>query len=124
MINSIATPLVFPSPRYSLRGVTREPPPLVSKFTSLNVAVLSCTDRVIFNGHLALAARRELEYFVDRILKVRRPNFMRIMGTQHSDRLVARAQDWAQEDERTYPYSHRRIPQGRMGSKSHPRTTH
>jgi hypothetical protein len=27
----------------------------VSKFTSLVVAVLSCFDRVIFKGHLALA---------------------------------------------------------------------
>ena len=44
----------------------------VAKFTSLIVAVLSCFDRVIFKGHLALAAPCELEYFVDCVLKVRR----------------------------------------------------
>ena len=38
----------------------------VVKFTSSIVAVLSCFDRVIFKGHLALAAPCELEYFVDR----------------------------------------------------------
>ena len=38
----------------------------IAKFTSLIVAVLSCFDRVIFKGHLALAAPCELEYFVDR----------------------------------------------------------
>ena len=44
----------------------------VTKFTSLIVAVLSCFDRVIFKGHLALAAPCELERFVDYVLKVRR----------------------------------------------------
>ena len=45
----------------------------VAKFTSSIVAVLSCLDRVIFKGHLALAAPRELEYFVDCVLNSRRP---------------------------------------------------
>jgi hypothetical protein len=76
----------------------------VSKFTSVIVAVLSCFDRVIFKGHLALAAPCELEYFVDRILKVRRTDFMKTMAPQYSDRLVAHAQNRAQKNGRTYVY--------------------
>jgi hypothetical protein len=40
----------------------------ISKFTGSIVAVLSCFDRVIFKGHLALSAPCELEYFVDCVL--------------------------------------------------------
>jgi hypothetical protein len=76
----------------------------VSKFTRLIVAVLSCFDRVIFKGHLALAAPHELEYFVDCVLKVRRSDFMKTMAPQYSDRLVAHAQGWAQKAGRTYEY--------------------
>ena len=76
----------------------------VTKFTRLIVAVLSCFDRVIFKGHLALAAPRELEYFVDRILKVRRSDFMKTIAPQYSDRLVLHAQGWAQKVGRIYVY--------------------
>ena len=76
----------------------------VTKFTSLIVAVLSCFDRVIFKGHLALAAPCELEYFVDRVLKVRRSDFMKTMAPQYSDRLVAHAQAWAKKAGRIYMY--------------------
>ena len=76
----------------------------VSKFTSLITAVLSCFDRVIFKGHLALAAPCEMEYFVDRVLKVRRSDFMKTLAPQYSDRLVEHAQAWAREDGRTYLY--------------------
>src|SRR5271166_4337455 len=76
----------------------------VTKFTSLIVAVLSCFDRVIFKGHLALSAPCELEYFVDRVLNVRRSDFMKILAPQYSDRLVAHAQDWARKAGRIYMY--------------------
>jgi hypothetical protein len=76
----------------------------VSKFTSLIVAVLSCFDRVLFKGHLALAAPCELEYFVDRVLKVRRTDFMKTLAPQYSDRLVTHAQNWAHKAKRTYLY--------------------
>ncbi|MBV8676167.1 MAG: hypothetical protein JO355_03245, partial [Planctomycetaceae bacterium] len=66
------------------------------KFTSLIVAVLSCFDRVIFKGHLALAAPCELEDFVDRVLKVRRSDLLKTLAPQDADRLVQQAQDWAQ----------------------------
>jgi hypothetical protein len=76
----------------------------ITKFTSLIVAVLSCFDRVIFKGHLALAAPRELEYFVDCVLKVRRSDFMKTMAPQYSERLVQHAQGWALKTGRTYVY--------------------
>ena len=52
----------------------------VSKVTSLIVAMLSGFDRVIFQGHSALAAPCELEYFVDCVLKVRRSDFMKSLA--------------------------------------------
>ncbi len=76
----------------------------ITKFTSLIVAVLSCFDRVIFKGHLAVAAPHELERFVDRVLKVRRTEFMKTMAPQYSNRLVEHAQDWARKAGRTYEY--------------------
>ena len=68
--------------------------PFLVKFASLIVCILHCFDRVIFKGHLALSAPCELEYFVDRILKVRRSDFMKTIAPQYSDRLVAYAQGW------------------------------
>jgi hypothetical protein len=76
----------------------------VVKFTSLIVAVLSCFDRVIFKGHLALSAPCKLEYFVDCVLKVRRGDFMKTLAPQYSDRLVAHARNWAAKADRTYAY--------------------
>jgi hypothetical protein len=76
----------------------------ITKFNSLIVAVLSCFDRVIFKGHLALTSPRELEYFVDCVLKVRRCDFMKTLAPQYSDRLVEHAQEWARKAGRTYIY--------------------
>ncbi len=76
----------------------------VTKFTSLIVAVLSCFDRVIFKGHLALSAPCELEYFVDRVLKVRRSYFIKTMAPQYSNRLVTHAQNWAMKAGQIYLY--------------------
>jgi hypothetical protein len=76
----------------------------VVKFTSLIVAVLSCFDRVIFKGHLALSAPCKLEYFVDCVLKVRRGDFMKTLAPQYSDRLVVHARNWATKAGRTYAY--------------------
>jgi hypothetical protein len=76
----------------------------VSKFASLIVAVLSCFDRVLFKGHLALAAPCELEYFADRVLKVRRTHFMKTFAPQYSDRLRTHAQNWARKGKRVYLY--------------------
>jgi hypothetical protein len=76
----------------------------ITKFTSLIVAVLSCFDRVIFKGHLAVAAPQELERFVDYVLKVRRTDFMKTFAPQYSNRLVDHAQNWARKAGRTYEY--------------------
>jgi hypothetical protein len=76
----------------------------VAKFTSLIVAVLSCFDRIIFKGHLALSAPCKLEYFVDCVLKVRRSHFMKTLAPQYSDRLVVHARNWAAKSGRTYAY--------------------
>jgi len=76
----------------------------VAKFASLIVCTLHCFDRIIFKGHLALAAPRQLEYFVDCVLKVRRSDFMKTVAPQYSERLVAHAQNWARKAQRTYAY--------------------
>jgi hypothetical protein len=76
----------------------------ITKFTSPIVALLSCFDRVIFKGHLALSAPRELEYFVDRVLNARRSDLMKTMAPQYSDRLIQHAQGWARKAGRTYEY--------------------
>src|SRR5271168_4317774 len=75
-----------------------------AKFANLTLCTLHCFDRVLFKGHLALAAPRELEYFVDRILKVRRSDFMKTMAPQFSDRLVEHAQRWVRKAGRVYQY--------------------
>jgi hypothetical protein len=74
------------------------------KFASLIVCTLHCFDRVIFKGHLPFGAPCELEYFVDRILKVRRADFMKTLAPQYSERLIEHAQEWAREAGRTYTY--------------------
>ena len=76
----------------------------VAKFTSRIVGVLSCFDRVIFKGHLALAAPHELEAFVDCVLNVRRTDFIKTLAPRYSERLVQHAQDWARKADRIYEY--------------------
>jgi signal transduction histidine kinase len=63
----------------------------LTKFASLIVCTLHCFDRVIFKGHLAMAAPSELERFVDWVLKVRRCHFMNDLAPQWSERLVDHA---------------------------------
>lgn len=76
----------------------------VTKFASLMVCTLHCFDRVIFKGHLAMAAPRELERFVDYVLKVRRSSFMMEIAPRWADRLVEHAQRFAENAGRTYLY--------------------
>jgi len=76
----------------------------LTKFASLVVGTLHCFDRVIFKGHLALAAPAELERFVDWVLKVRRCHFMNELAPQWSERLVEHAQRFAAKAGRTYLY--------------------
>jgi len=76
----------------------------LTKFSSLIVCTLHCFDRVIFKGHLAMAAPSELERFVDYVLRVRRCHFIKVLAPQFSDALVEHAQRWARKHQRTYLY--------------------
>jgi hypothetical protein len=76
----------------------------LAKFASLIVCTLHGFDRVIFKGHLALRAPRQLDYFVDCVLKMRRSDFMKTQAPAYSERLVAHAQNGAQRAGRTYEY--------------------
>src|SRR5476649_1488582 len=76
----------------------------VTKFASLVVCTLHCFDRVIFKGHLAMAAPSELERFVDWVLKVRRCHFIKVIAPQYSESLVQHAQNVARKAGRTYLY--------------------
>ena len=76
--------------------------PFLAKFASLIVCILHCFDRVIFKGHMAMSAPKELERFVDYVLRVRRCHFIKVLAPQWSDRLVEHAQRWARKHKRTY----------------------
>jgi hypothetical protein len=76
----------------------------LAKFASAIVCVLHCFDRVIFKGHLALAAPSELERFVDWVLKMRRNDFINNRAPEFAERLVAHAQAFARKSGRTYLY--------------------
>ena len=76
----------------------------LTKFASLIVCTLHCFDRVIFKGHLAMASPRELERFVDYVLRVRRSHFIKVVAPGYSDRLVEHAQRFAKKAGRTYLY--------------------
>jgi hypothetical protein len=90
--------------RHSGENAMTTPWRFLVKFASLIVCTLHCFDRVLFKGHLSLAAPRELGRFVDCVLKVRRSDFMKTMVPQYSDRLVEHAQEWARKEGRTYLY--------------------
>ena len=76
----------------------------LTKFASLIVCTLHCFDRVIFKGHLAMSSSRELERFVDYVLRVRRSHFIMVLAPEYSDRLVEHAQRFAKKNRRTYLY--------------------
>jgi hypothetical protein len=76
----------------------------LAKFATVIVCPLHCFDRVIFKGHLAMAAPAELERFVDWVLRVRRCHFMKVLAPEYSDRLVEHAQGIARKAGRTYLY--------------------
>jgi hypothetical protein len=76
----------------------------VTKFASIIVFTLHCFDRVIFKGHLAMAAPKELERFVDYVLRVRRSHFIQVIAPRFANTLVEHAQAFAQKGGRTYLY--------------------
>jgi hypothetical protein len=76
----------------------------VTKFASLISWVHSCFDRVLFKGHLPISRPYEFEKFVDFCLKVRRAEFMKVVGKNWSNRLVEHAQRFAEKYGRTYDF--------------------
>jgi len=75
-----------------------------TRFASLIDWSLSCFDRVIFKGYLPISRPYEFERFVDYILKVRRADFINVLGKQWSDRVVDHSKSFAEEHGRTWEY--------------------
>jgi hypothetical protein len=75
----------------------------VSRFTSSIVNVLSCFDRVIFKGYLPFHSDEQLNGFVDRVLKMRRVDFLPFVEAQ-SQTLVEHAQAMARQAGVPYDY--------------------
>ncbi len=74
------------------------------KFASLILWKHDCFDRVILKGHTYLAVPRNLEYFIDCVLRVRRKHFLKELAPRYADRLVLHAQQWAHRAGRVYLY--------------------
>ena len=62
----------------------------VQKFAVSIVSLLSCFDRVIFKGYLPFRGEDYLNDYVDRVLGMRRKDFLPWLK-QHSERLVSAA---------------------------------
>lgn len=77
--------------------------PFVVKFASSIIAVLSCSDRVIFKGHLPFGSDAQLNTFVDRTLRIPRKDFLPFLE-QKSDLLVNHAKDFAAQHNAPYHY--------------------
>ena len=75
----------------------------VKKFTHLIIGTLSCFDRVIFKGHLPFGGDAHLNLFVDRVLKIRRKDFIPMLE-KLSQTLVAHAKGLAEAAGRPYEY--------------------
>src|SRR6266542_3560522 len=73
------------------------------KFAESIVAVLGCHDRVIFKGHLPFGSDGHLNAWVDRVLKMRRKDFLPFVEKQ-SQTLVEFAQTLAQTSGAPYLY--------------------
>jgi hypothetical protein len=74
------------------------------RFSSLISWVLCCFDRVIFKGHLPISRPREFERFVDYTLRIRRTDFLKILGPEWSERLVDHSKRFAQKSGRPWQY--------------------
>jgi hypothetical protein len=73
-------------------------------FLQYHARLPQCGIAAISKGHLALSAPCELGRFVDRVLNVRRTDFMKTLAPRYSDRLVAHARNRAEKAGRTYEY--------------------
>jgi hypothetical protein len=73
------------------------------KFADSIVAILGCHDRVIFKGHLPFSGDAHLNAWVDRVLQIRRKDFLPWVE-ELSATLVEHAQQLAQSDGAPYLY--------------------
>jgi len=78
-------------------------PHFTQKFAESIVAVLACYDRVIFKGHLPFGGDGHLNGWVDRVLKIRRKDFLPWIEKQ-SQTLVDYARNLAQSAGAPYLY--------------------
>jgi len=76
----------------------------LQKFASLVICVLSCFDRVIFKGYLPISRMANLEWLVDRELKVLRKDFMRTRAGQLSEQIVQHARAYAARHGRPFEF--------------------
>lgn len=74
-----------------------------TKFCEMIVAVLGCFDRVIFKGHLPFYGDKQLNDFVDFVLKIRRKDFVPLLE-QYAEFLVDHAKALAAEAHRPYEF--------------------
>jgi hypothetical protein len=74
----------------------------VAKFARLISWVLACFDRVIFKGHLPISRPSEFEKFVDCALKIRRADFLKLIGPMWSQDLVDYAERFAKQHGRIF----------------------
>jgi hypothetical protein len=77
--------------------------PFLVKFASSIIAVLSCHDRVIFKGHLPFGDEAHLNRFVDRVLGIKRKDFLPFLEGK-ADLLVNHAKDLAAQQGAPYIY--------------------
>jgi hypothetical protein len=75
------------------------------KFATIISWVLSCFDRVLFKGHLPISRVDQFERFIDYVLKIRRADFVKVVGPVWSDRLVEHAKRYAERSQRPYLYA-------------------
>jgi hypothetical protein len=83
--------------------VNKFAPRFLERFAVCIVAVLSCFDRLILKGYLPFGDDDHLNSYVDRVLKMRRVDFVPWLE-QHSQRLVEHAQELARREGRPYVY--------------------
>lgn len=78
-------------------------PEFLAKFSHLIIAVLSCFDRVIFRGYLPFRSEEQLHQFVDRVLGIRRVDFIPWLK-ENSEKLIEHAKQLAARCGRPYVY--------------------
>ena len=75
----------------------------IQKFAVSIVSLLCCFDRVIFKGYLPFRGEQYLNDYVDRVLRMRRKDFLPWLK-QHSERLVEYGKKIARQQGRPYEY--------------------